>query len=69
MADDVKPVDVVLERIGDYERRDGYFMASCPAHEDPEPSLSIKGGEDGRALLHCFAGCKNSEIIAALAWT
>jgi hypothetical protein len=41
-------------------------MASCPAHEDAKPSLSVKEGEDGRALLHCFAGCETSQIIAAL---
>lgn len=62
----MRPVDLVLERIGGYERRDGYFMAPCPAHEDLEPSLSIKEGDDGKALLHCFAGCKYSEIVDAL---
>ncbi len=62
----LEPVDLVLERLGDYEPRNGYFMAPCPAHEDPEPSLSVKEGEAGRVLLHCFAGCKTPEIAAAL---
>jgi hypothetical protein len=41
-------------------------MASCPAHEDLKASLSVAEGDDGRALLNCFAGCENSDIVAAL---
>jgi putative DNA primase/helicase len=62
----MKPVDLVLERVADYKRRNGYYMAPCPAHEDPEPSLSIKEGRYGRALLHCFAGCETTEVVGAL---
>ena len=32
------------------------WMARCPSHEDKTPSLSIREGDDGRVLLHCFAG-------------
>jgi hypothetical protein len=42
------------------------FQARCPAHRDRSPSLSITGGEDGRVLLHCFAGCATDAILAAL---
>jgi hypothetical protein len=44
-----------------------HAMAQCPAHEDGNPSLSITdvGGE---ILLHCFAGCTNTDIAAALGW-
>ena len=38
----------------------------CPAHDDHEPSLSISVGDDGRVLLHCFAGCKPEQVVAAL---
>ena len=62
----MKPVDLVLERIGKHERRDGYYMAQCPAHEDSKASLSVSEGDDGRALLNCFAGCETSDIVAAL---
>lgn len=40
--------------------------ARCPAHEDRSPSLSIAEGADGRALLHCHAGCETSAVVAAL---
>jgi len=60
------PVDRVLERFAHYERRNGYYMARCPAHEDLNPSLSITEGDDGQVLVHCFAGCKITEIVAAI---
>src|SRR4051794_39134293 len=61
------PVDLVLDRLeGVRQRGDYYYQALCPAHEDCDPSLSIAEGEDGRALLKCFAGCETEEILAAL---
>jgi len=40
-------------------------MCCCPAHDDRTPSLSVTLGR--RAILfHCFAGCSNEEVIAAL---
>ena len=41
-------------------------MARCPAHEDRFPSLSIREGQDGRVLIHCFAGCTHTAILAKL---
>ena len=40
------------------------FMARCPAHDDRNPSLSITAAEDGRALVHCFAGCLTEDVVA-----
>lgn len=37
----------------------------CPAHDDRQASLSIGRGNDGRLLLHCQAGCKTSDVLAA----
>ncbi|WP_062469493.1 hypothetical protein [Variovorax boronicumulans] len=45
------------------------FSARCPVHDDRSPSLSIKEGEDGRVLLHCFAGCPPQEVVAVLGLT
>lgn len=42
------------------------WQACCPAHDDSHPSLSIKECEDGRVLLHCWAGCPTSDVVAAL---
>jgi hypothetical protein len=62
----MRPVNRILERLGEYERRDGYYMVACPAHEDTKPSLSVSEGDDGRVLLKCFAGCEVGPIVAAL---
>ena len=52
-------------------RRSGRgFIARCPAHNDRTPSLSITDAADGadaRVLIHCFAGCPQAVVIAALA--
>lgn len=42
------------------------WIACCKAHDDRGPSLSIRELEDGFVLLHCFAGCETSEVIASV---
>lgn len=42
------------------------WVAKCCAHEDRSPSLAIKELDDGRILLHCFAGCGVDEVVGAL---
>jgi len=44
----------------------GRWIACCPAHNDSKPSLAIRETDDGRVLLHCFAGCSANEIVSAL---
>jgi hypothetical protein len=41
-------------------------MQRCPAHEDRTASLSLREGDDGRALLYCHAGCDVGDVCAAL---
>lgn len=41
-------------------------MAPCPAHEDRSPSLSIREDPSGKILVHCFSGCRQSDVITAL---
>lgn len=43
----------------------GKGMCCCPAHDDRTPSLSLTLGRKA-ILFHCFAGCSNEEVIAAL---
>src|SRR4051794_31532226 len=43
--------------------------AVCPAHDDSTPSLSVNAGTDGRILLHCHAGCRVQDVLAALGIT
>jgi putative DNA primase/helicase len=42
------------------------WMAKCPAHEDREPSLSIREAAAGKVLVRCHAGCDQQQVIAAL---
>ena len=57
----------VLDRLaGLRQSAPGRWIARCPAHEDRSPSLSIRELEDGRVLLHCFAGCGAGDVLAAI---
>lgn len=42
------------------------WMAKCPAHDDRTPSLAIREGHHGIPLVKCYAGCNQSDVIAAL---
>ena len=43
-------------------------MAYCPSHDDKgSRSLSIRQAENGKVLLHCFAGCTFTDIASAVA--
>ncbi len=44
----------------------GSFMATCPAHDDRNPSLSVKATSEGDVLLYCFAGCSIDDVLATL---
>ena len=44
----------------------GRWIACCPAHADKRPSLSIRELDDGRVLLHCFAGCEVGSIVSMI---
>jgi hypothetical protein len=62
----VKPVDHVLKRLEGIRQCNGAWKALCPAHADREPSLSVTEGNDGRALIKCFAGCRTEDVLASL---
>ncbi len=62
----MRPIDRVLDRLENARAHNGYFIACCPAHDDREPSLSVKEGDDGRALIKCHAGCAVDEVLAAI---
>lgn len=44
----------------------GRFIACCPAHSDKTPSLAVRELEDGRILVHCFAGCSAQKVLDAI---
>ncbi len=59
--------EAILDRL-DGVRKTGAarWVARCPAHADRGPSLSIRELDDGRVLLHDFAGCDVGAIVAAI---
>ncbi|MGB5159992.1 MAG: DNA primase [Thermoanaerobaculia bacterium] len=61
------PTERVLDSLAGVRRTGpGRWLALCPAHEDRRPSLSVREGDDGRALLYCFAGCGAVEVLDSL---
>jgi hypothetical protein len=55
---------VALESADDHQ-----YNAICPAHDDTDPSLTIRPGRAGdtvKVLVHCFAGCTPDAIAKAL---
>lgn len=66
MAQMSNPIDMALARLDGVTHAGKSYKALCPAHGDKTPSLSVKECDDGRVLLHCFAGCGIGEIVAAM---
>ena len=62
----ITSLDDFLYRLEDVRETGNHdYTALCPAHDDKNPSLSVKGEKD-RILVHCFAGCQPEEIVKAL---
>lgn len=59
-------VERVLALLQNVKAIGSSWSARCPAHEDAQNSLSIGEGDDGKALLRCFAGCELGSIVQAL---
>ena len=57
----------LLDRLDKLKPRgNGQYMARCPAHPDRTASLSVKCCDDGRVLIHCFAGCTADDVLGAV---
>ena len=61
------PVDLLLSRLdGVKQTSPSKWLARCPAHEDRSPSLSVREGDGGTVLVHCFGGCSIDAVCAAV---
>ena len=60
------PIEKMLGMLTKVKGRNGSWTACCPAHNDKGPSLAIREADDGRVLLHCFAGCETLSVVQAL---
>lgn len=45
---------------------DRQWRARCPAHEAQSRALSVRETDDGRTLIHCFAGCSALDVLASV---
>lgn len=59
------PLTDLLTRLSSVTTTSSGYRALCPAHDDNEPSLSLRQ-EDDKVLLNCHAGCDTEEIVNAL---
>ncbi|MBI4468897.1 MAG: DUF3987 domain-containing protein [Acidobacteria bacterium] len=62
-------VDTILNRLEGVKESASGWRALCPAHEDRNPSLSLRVGGGGRLLLKCHAQCSLESVVAALGLT
>lgn len=58
--------DAMLAQLHNVKANGKGFTAQCPAHDDSRNSLSVSRADDGKILLHCFAGCETPAIADAL---
>ncbi len=61
--------DEILARFSDVKQSGNGWIAKCAAHDDGTASVSISKGSDGRALIHCHAGCTVEAVCTALGLT
>src|SRR5215207_2802653 len=62
---DLTAYERILDRLDGVRRNGNTAAAKCSAHEDTNPSLSLRAIE-GQTLLHCFAGCAVEDVLSAL---
>jgi hypothetical protein len=60
------PIELVLSKLPNAKRNGTGWQSPCPAHDDRRPSLSVAEGDDGRAVVHCHAGCTAEAVVTAL---
>jgi putative DNA primase/helicase len=63
------PIEKLQAKLPGAKKSGNGWSALCPAHEDHLPSLRISEGDDGRALVHCHAGCTVEAVVATIGLT
>ncbi len=56
----------IIARALDGQRCGAGWTARCPAHDDYNPSLSLRDSRDGKLLVHSHAGCPQATVLSAL---
>jgi hypothetical protein len=63
------PIETLLDKLPGAKKSGNGWSARCPAHEDRKASLSVSVGDDGTALLKCYAGCSLAAVLSAIGLT
>jgi hypothetical protein len=63
------PFDRLLDRLEGVQHHGKGCRALCPACGGKSRKLSLSQGDDGRVLMHCFAGCSPQDVLAAVGLT
>jgi putative DNA primase/helicase len=58
--------DLSLAIIHGLEGSEYSGQCRCPAHDDHNPSLTVKAGHSGNVVVKCHAGCSQERVIAEL---
>lgn len=62
--------DALIDHGSQVKEGDRDLMAQCPSHNDGRPSLHVSVGRTSdRAVLKCFAGCTDSDVLDSLGLT
>ena len=60
------PLPLLISRLHRVQQHGNGYRADCPSGHSSRGALSLSEADDGRVMLHCFAGCSASEVVAAL---
>jgi len=60
-------LDTILSRLDKVHKTGpNTYRSRCPGHDSKGLTLSIRGEDDGRVLLKCFAGCDFEAVLGAI---
>jgi len=69
-ADAQQRLDAFVAKCGGAVRQNGKeTVCHCPAHDDQNPSLNVRLGDDGKLLVTCRAGCSIQSIVDSVDWS
>lgn len=59
-------LNVIMNNLKGVKRSGEEYRALCPAHNDRNPSLSLRENNDGKVIMHCHAGCSATDVMNAI---
>lgn len=64
-----RPYDLLLSRLDGVQASGKGHRARCPCCRGHSRKLSLACGDDGRVLVHCFAGCSALDVLQSIGLT